>query len=46
VIVAVDLAQKLGMTCQDTDNETDSVEILRDARVDNGGEAGEKQKLR
>ena len=43
---AVKQSQKLGMSCQGTDNETDSVEILRrDARVDTGREAGEKQKL-
>jgi hypothetical protein len=26
---AMKQSQKLGMSCQDTDNETDSVEILR-----------------
>jgi hypothetical protein len=38
---------KVGMSCQDTDNERDSVEILRrdHVRVDTGREAGEKQKL-
>jgi hypothetical protein len=39
-------SQNLGMSWQDTDNEKDSVEILRrDARVDTGRETGEKQKL-
>ena len=46
LVWAVKQSQKLSMSCQDTDNETDSVEILRrDARVDTGREAGEKQKL-
>jgi hypothetical protein len=34
------------MSCQDTDNETNSVDVLRrETRVDTGREAGEKQKL-
>jgi hypothetical protein len=38
-------SQKLGMSCQDTDNEADSVDVLRETRVDTGREASEKQKL-
>ncbi|KIM82982.1 hypothetical protein PILCRDRAFT_447518 [Piloderma croceum F 1598] len=39
-------SQKLGMSCQDTDNETNSVDVLRrETRVDTGREASEKQKL-